>query len=137
MYLDSTTRQQHQYLKTIQQLNQCPLLRFTLVRILKWTLAFPQGDGRFPISALMLSTAESADRCIQCQSAIVKVPQSQLNYDSNYSCYDYKIIFRLILELWFKILYTKDRPKKYLARQHYPLGEGSLYSWSPVLQDST
>ena len=37
---------------------------------LRQTVAFPQGDRKFPISALTQPTAENADRCIWCESAI-------------------------------------------------------------------
>ena len=37
------------------------------------TVVFPQGDRKFLISALMQSTAENADCCIQCKSALIKL----------------------------------------------------------------
>ena len=43
---------------------------FTLVKILQWTVAFPQRDRKLSISALMLSIAESADHCCKCEWAL-------------------------------------------------------------------
>ena len=40
---------------------------------LRQALAFPHRDRKFPISLLMQSTAENADCCIQCKSALIKL----------------------------------------------------------------
>ena len=38
----------------------------------------------------------------------------------------------IVLTVWSSCPLTED--KTYQVREHSPLGEGSLYSWSPVLQ---
>ena len=43
-----------------------------LVRILQWTVAFSQRDNKFSFSALTQSTAENADRCGECESALTE-----------------------------------------------------------------
>ena len=46
---------------------------FTLLHFLRQTVVFLQGDRKFPISALTQPTAENADRCILCESALNNV----------------------------------------------------------------
>ena len=41
---------------------------------LQQTVAFLQGDGKFPISVLMQSTSENADCCVKCESAFTRLP---------------------------------------------------------------
>ena len=44
---------------------------YCVFRVRLWqTVAFPQGDRKFPISALTQPTAENADRCVYCESAL-------------------------------------------------------------------
>ena len=45
---------------------------FILVQILQWTVAFSQRDNKFSFSALTQSTAENADRCGECESALTE-----------------------------------------------------------------
>ena len=40
---------------------------FTLVRIPQWTVALRRRDRKIPISVLTQSTAESANRCGECE----------------------------------------------------------------------
>ena len=41
---------------------------FTQVQIPQWTVVFLQTDRKLTISALIQSTAENADHCVQCES---------------------------------------------------------------------
>ena len=55
-----------------KEVSECSLHKglFTLVRILQWTVVFLKRDRKFSISALRQSTAENADCCSECESAL-------------------------------------------------------------------
>ena len=106
------------------------------MQIPQWTVAFPQRDWKFSISALIQSTAESTDPCGKCESAFSGARDHSIRYTPISDAFVIKKYFFFIIQtiqLWHLLTNSLFHSKKQKAPKMGGWGNEESFSNYTVL----